>query len=284
MSRPWGFEIAGIAVEIVGEGPRFYPAGFQPTSPPRLTLTAKPSSPGALPLRPAGEPAAEQDSWVAFASGGDGENSQVTLLAKSGYAAPPEVIRVDLADGATTGTLTYRADVPVALVTFPLDQLLIIQLLARADGMVIHGAAVSDGTRAVLLIGPSGAGKTTTARAAADRGLTVLSDERTVLRKLEGRFLIGGTPWYGDGAFYDRRLLPLAAICALHQSDRDVLEPIRPARMLAELYRCHFPPLWSESATRAVLDTAQTLVESVPIYRLHNTRGGGAVDAVKSLL
>lgn len=289
VSRPWGFQIAGLSVQIVGDGPRFHPAGFAPTLPPTLTLHAAAVAVGER-LRPEGEAAAEQDSWAAFC--GDG---QVTLLGKSGYADPAEVIRIDLPDensrgaGAevTEGTLRYRPETGVVLLTFPLDQLLVIQLLASRRGLVIHGAAVGDDERAVLLIGPSGAGKTTTARAAADAGLAVLSDERSVVRWLPdqgGGFRIAGTPWYGDGSFFDGRFRKLVAICALSQSDHDALEPLSPARMLAELYRCHFPPVWSERAAAATLATAETLVGSVPLYRLHNRRGGGAVELVRSLL
>jgi hypothetical protein len=284
VSRPWGFQIADLAVHITGEGPRFHPAGFPPTAPPVLTLIAAPHTSDA-PLRPDGEPSAEQDSWAAFYRGPtDDDDSQVTLLSKSGYVSPPETIRIDFGEHATTGTLRYRADVNPALVTFPLDQLLLIHLLSSREGMVVHGAAITNDRHGVLLIGQSGAGKTTTARAAADRGLGVLSDERTVIRRVDGAFCMAGTPWYGDGAFYDPRVLPVAAICVITQSDRDALEPITPARMLAELYRCHFPPLWSEAATAATLATAEAFISSVPLYRLHNTRGGGAVDLVRSIL
>ena len=105
-----------------------------------------------------------------------------------------------------------------------------------------------------------------------------------MIRLIDGVFHMAGTPWYGDGAFYDPRVLPVAAICALTQSDRDALEPITPVRMLAELYRCHFPPLWSDEATAATLATAEAFIGGVPLYRLHNTRGGKAVELVRTIL
>jgi hypothetical protein len=59
-----------------------------------------------------------------------------------------------------------------------------ITLLHRAT--VIHGAAVSNGTHALLLLGSSGAGKSTLCAALAHEGWHVLSDDLSMLRDDDG--------------------------------------------------------------------------------------------------
>ena len=49
--------------------------------------------------------------------------------------------------------------------------------LLAAGGAVIHSAGLTDGVSAFLLLGPSGAGKTTSSRLCLERGATVLSDD-----------------------------------------------------------------------------------------------------------
>jgi hypothetical protein len=49
--------------------------------------------------------------------------------------------------------------------------------LLAADVALLHGAALADGDRGVLVLGPTGAGKSTTAAAARSVGLAVLGDD-----------------------------------------------------------------------------------------------------------
>src|SRR5690242_18637948 len=84
---------------------------------------------------------------------------------------------------------------------YPLDELLIVNLLARNRGVELHGCGVvdSDG-RGYLFLGQSGAGKTTMARLwqAENQLATLLSDDRIILRAKAGEIWMYGTPWHGE--------------------------------------------------------------------------------------
>ena len=69
---------------------------------------------------------------------------------------------------------------------YPLDELLLQGLLARGRGAEIHACGIADGSgRGLLFVGQSGAGKTTMARLwEGERGITVLSDDRIILRRV----------------------------------------------------------------------------------------------------
>jgi hypothetical protein len=139
----------------------------------------------------------------------------------------------------------------------------------------MHGAGIVGARGGYLVVGPSGAGKTTMARAAAALpGARVLSDERSVVRPTPDGWVLDGTPWYGEGQFAERATAPLAGVLWLEKSDRDELAPLPSARALANLFSCHFAPYWSEAGRLRTLAALERLVREVPVAILRNRRGG----------
>lgn len=263
--------IGGIALEIEGDCPP--DEGLLSPQPPDITLqlTAVCSP---VPLRPPGTPSIESDCWSGFLAGD-------TLMLCVAGGDPPETMRFELPRRGLRGRLHFRDDVRPRPFYYPADQLLIIHVLGVAGGLLAHAAAIAGRDGAFLVAGPSGAGKTTLSRAAAPLGACILSDERTIVRPrpgIPGQWLVGGTPWSGEGGFADNRSVPLRGILLLEQADRDELVPLSPARALALLYRCHFPPLWDPEAAARTLDHMERLVREVPAFLFRNRKGGQAAQ------
>jgi len=61
------------------------------------------------------------------------------------------------------------------------------------SGETIHASTVALGGRAVLISGPSGSGKSDLALRLIDRGFTLVSDDRTVVRR-DGHRLLASAP------------------------------------------------------------------------------------------
>jgi hypothetical protein len=62
--------------------------------------------------------------------------------------------------------------------------------------MILHAAGVVHNARSHVFVGPSGAGKTTIARAAGDRGWGILADDGLIVRRMpDGGFRAFRTPW-----------------------------------------------------------------------------------------
>ena len=64
---------------------------------------------------------------------------------------------------------------------------------ARLSSENLHASTVASAGRAVLISGPSGSGKSDLALRLLDRGFTLVSDDRTIIRK-EGERLIASAP------------------------------------------------------------------------------------------
>ena len=63
----------------------------------------------------------------------------------------------------------------------------------RLSSENLHATAVSQGGRAVLLLGPSGSGKSDLALRLLDRGFSLVSDDRTLVR-VDGERLLATAP------------------------------------------------------------------------------------------
>jgi hypothetical protein len=231
---------------------------------------------GSDPFRPTGAAAVEVDSWAAFV-----DEATLRLCVKPAGRAPTEAMRIELPRNGLEGRYLHDDNLPY-LIQYPIDQLLIIHALGVAGGLLAHGAAICGRDGALLVAGPSGAGKTTMSRATAALGARVLSDERTIVRpRAGGGWLLGGTPWPGEGGFAENRSVPLRGLILLEQAERDELVPLSPARALALLYRCHFPPLWDPVAAERTLGHLENLVRDVPAFLFRNRKGP---DAAQRLL
>ena len=152
----------------------------------------------------------------------------------------------------------------------PLDELLYGALLARGRGAEIHACGLIDAKgRGHLFVGKSGAGKTTMARLWQDvPGTTVLSDDRIILRKLDGKIWMHGTPWHGEGGMASPSCTPLQRIYLLARGQRNELVSRRKAEAALMLSSCSFPPFYSREGMEFTLGFVGEVAKEIPCYEL----------------
>ncbi|MBM4036922.1 MAG: hypothetical protein FJ290_00280 [Planctomycetes bacterium] len=155
-------------------------------------------------------------------------------------------------------------------VTYPLDQILLIFLLARHEGALVHAAGVNMGGKGLIFPGKSGAGKSTLAAHLAGReGLRLLSDDRVALRKVGGRFLAYGTPWPGDQGAALNESAPLRAIYFIRRAAANEIVPLGPRGAAERLLRVASVPWYDPEPMTMVLRFLDDLVAHVPAFDLH---------------
>ena len=149
----------------------------------------------------------------------------------------------------TEGRVTLRRErfadrLPVYPLHYPLDEVFMVHLLARGLGIELHGAGVvtADG-RGFLFAGQSGAGKTTMSKLwRAEEGVTVLSDERIIVRRHDDGIWMYGTPWHGDGYVAEPGRARLERIFLLRQGPANAFRALSPVEAAARLFACSFVP------------------------------------------
>jgi hypothetical protein len=167
----------------------------------------------------------------------------------------------------------------------------------RRGDLPMHGAAVEVDGRALLLCGPSRAGKTTLAAAFLSAGYRVLTEDLGCCRLLPspavlpgpamlrvrpdvyGRFEFPGTTVMGqddervhlalEGDLRgDARPVPLQAVVFLRTSDRMCSERIRPQEALRDLWALSLKLPEDEDRARCFSGLVQ-LTDSVPIWNFY---------------
>ncbi len=178
----------------------------------------------------------------------------------------------------------FEARGPVYPLEYPLDELLIInRLAAQGQGVEIHACGVIDRSGAgYLFAGQSGAGKTTMARVWRQHaGVTILSDDRVVLRRDGDHTLMYGTPWHGDEPLVSPAGVRLARIFFLRQGRRLELTPLGRADAVARLVASSFPPFYSAAGLDFTLGLLDEVTRSVPCHELSFPPDSTAVDFVR---
>ncbi|OLE53995.1 MAG: hypothetical protein AUG51_10250 [Acidobacteria bacterium 13_1_20CM_3_53_8] len=154
---------------------------------------------------------------------------------------------------------------------YPLDEVLISNMLAAGRGIEIHGCALSDDEgNGYLFAGQSGAGKSTMALLWSNHeGIKILSDERVIIRRgVDGQFHMHGTPWHGDAGISSTTSAPLSKIFLLGRGHVNELVPQAKPQAAARLFACSFPPFYSSSGIAYTLEFLDELTQQVECCEL----------------
>lgn len=166
---------------------------------------------------------------------------------------------------------------------YPIDELVMMHRLSLGEGVEAHalGLADSDG-KGYLFLGHSGAGKSTTARLwQSQPGVRMLSDDRIIIRKIDGRYVMFGTPWHGDAGVASPESAPLDAIFFLQQFSGEQILPMAQPLAAAELFARSFVPHYREQGLEFTLSFFDGLARAVPCSIFRFTPTENAVEAIR---
>lgn len=170
------------------------------------------------------------------------------------------------------------------LLPFPLDypfgEILMILILSKGRGLMVHACGIDDDGKGYLLAGNSGHGKSTVARLWKGRS-TVLNDDRIVIRYKDRRFWMYGTPWHGEYTKVSPHGVPIEKIFFLHHADRNSVKKCNGAGAASMLLTRSFPPLWDAEGMKFTLDFCSQLVSAVPCYRLNFKPNESIIDFIR---
>jgi hypothetical protein len=169
---------------------------------------------------------------------------------------------------------------------YPLDELLMIHLLSQGRGVEVHGCALVDGAgHAYVFAGQSGAGKSTLARLWLDHpGVTLLTDERIVLRTDRDPIAVYGTPWHGDALLASPLCGNLAAVFFLNHAPRNTVTPMTGARALAKLFSCSFLPFHGAAPVNHTVTALERVVSHTRCYHLGFTPDASVIETLEPYL
>lgn len=167
---------------------------------------------------------------------------------------------------------------------YPFAELLMINLLSQGRGVLTHSCGIDNNGKGMLFVGESGAGKSTLSDLWKDKkGVAVLSDDRIIVRRMEGRFWMYGTPWHGDAKASSPEKVPLEKIFFLRHAKMNKVKRIEGIAAASKLLVCSFPTFWDKKGMEFTLGFIDELTREVPCYELSFVPDERVLDLVKSI-
>jgi hypothetical protein len=192
-------------------------------------------------------------------------------------------------DDFTRGEVQVRREIfgerlPLYPLHYPLDEVLMVHLLAQGRGVEVHGSGIilPDG-RGLLFAGQSGAGKTTLSKLwLAEPGVKILSDERIIVRKEADGMWMYGTPWHGDGYIANQGRAPLRRVFFLRHGANNALVNLPRSEAVARLFSCGFAPFHDAPGLDFTLRFLDDLSRLCPCEELRFLPDRSALDFVRT--
>jgi hypothetical protein len=208
---------------------------------------------------------------------------QVALI-DSRFESGDLYIRVPYSNNVTKSTMPSHDTLPCIIpITYPLDEVFMVNLLARGRGTEFHACGVSYKGQGIIFTGTSGTGKSTLGQLwQGEKDAHVLSDERIIVRKKDGRFWMYGTPWKSGARVSSPEGVPLERIFFIKHSPENYALPLKASDAASKLFVRCFPIFWDESCLNYTLGFITELAQEVPCYELQFTPDKRAVDLVLS--
>ena len=151
----------------------------------------------------------------------------------------------------------------------PAMELLMINYFTQRTGAIIHGCGIARKNSGFLFVGESGAGKSTLANLLSrEKETDVLSDDRTVVRYVDGEFRMYGTPWHGEAKFGSPRGVKLEKIYFLRHSRQNSIRPLIRVQSVLKLLQCSFPPYWDAAGMQLTMELFEQLATCVSCNEL----------------
>jgi hypothetical protein len=171
---------------------------------------------------------------------------------------------------------------PLYPLEYPLDELLLVNLLAQGRGVDVHACGASDSKgNGHLFVGQSGAGKTTMARLWQNQsGITILSDDRIILRPGGTALWMYGTPWHGEAELASPGRAPITRVYFLSKGIKNELVPLSKSDAAIRLFACSFPPYYSREGLDFTLSFLEEVVKNIPCYELRFLPDERAVEFI----
>ena len=158
----------------------------------------------------------------------------------------------------------------------------ICDYIVDKDGFFLHCSCLRFRGEAIIFTAPSGTGKSTHAalwRRYYGDEVTMINDDKPLVRRKDGRFCIYGTPWAGKHGIGNNISAPIRAIVFLHQAPENTAVPLSPVAGLTQLMQQTVLPA-DKAHMSALLDMLGSLVESVPMFSLGCNISDEAVETI----
>jgi serine kinase of HPr protein (carbohydrate metabolism regulator) len=141
---------------------------------------------------------------------------------------------------------------------------------APYDTMMVHASVIAHGGQGYMFLGKSGTGKSTHSRLWLNHidDTELLNDDNPVLRIVDGKVRVYGTPWSGKTPCYKNLEMPLGGIVRLSQAPYNKIQRLMPLMAYTALMPSCSCMRWEPQATEALHKAVEKVIMNVPCWHL----------------
>lgn len=170
-------------------------------------------------------------------------------------------------------------DKSVNPISYPLDGLLFYYITALNGDIFIHGSGVEYEKKGLLFTGQSGRGKTTIARLFDDAGAFVIHDDRLIIRKIGGQYIMFNTPVY---EMERSNYCPLDAIYTLdHGKENKLVVPGSLESLTSVMSNC-IQHHWNAALIGLLTNAINDLTDNVGVKNLEFVPDKSVVEFISN--
>lgn len=141
---------------------------------------------------------------------------------------------------------------------------------ASMNTLMIHASVIRNDGKGYLFLGKSGTGKSTHSKLWLQyiKGSDLLNDDNPIVRIVNGKPIVFGSPWSGKTPCYRNLSVPAEAFVKLKQASRNKIERVKPVQGFAIVLSSCSVMKWDERIYNGICDTISQISMIVPIYQL----------------
>ena len=171
--------------------------------------------------------------------------------------------------GTLKGNFLAENAKPGLLLPQDLEIVFFVNWLANYGDVILHASGFAREGKGFVFAGPSGAGKSTLAATfSRDPSLTILGEDQVLLRWIEDRFWVFGTPWHVNPEFCSPLGVPLEKVFFLERTGENGTKRLTPAEGVLRLLQTAFIPYYRTDALEGILARLSLLAETIPFHSL----------------
>lgn len=144
-------------------------------------------------------------------------------------------------------------------------------VIAPLGAIAIHSSIVVKEHQGVLCLGESGTGKSTHTRLWRENieGARLLNDDSPIIRMIDGKCIVYGSPWSGKTNCYVNKCVPVRALLRLSQAPHNKIRRLPALSAIGAILPSCPPAFAYDNALQdAICDTVSDIISCTPVYHL----------------
>lgn len=151
------------------------------------------------------------------------------------------------------------------------------------QAFLLHSSFISWQNNGILFTAPSGTGKSTQADLWKKyEDADIYNGDRTIIRKIEGKYYGFGSPYAGSSGIYRNESAPIKAIVVIEQGPDNVIRRLHGREAFLPLFRETLMNTWNKEYMEKMTDLLMDAACQIPVYHLSCRPDQDAVDTVKN--